>query len=67
MVPDVVYICNIMVTIFQYPGCDVYRIDAESDKCEVYVREQGIIRYEPENGIVQVMYNFEKSCSPVFV
>ena len=25
MVPDVVYICNIMVTIFQHPGCDVYR------------------------------------------
>ena len=22
MVPDVVYICNIMVTIFQYPGSD---------------------------------------------
>lgn len=26
MVPDVVYICNIMVTIFQYPGCDVYKL-----------------------------------------
>ena len=24
MVPDVVYICNIMVTIFQYPGRHVY-------------------------------------------
>ena len=23
---DVVYICNIMVTIFQYPGCDVYSV-----------------------------------------
>lgn len=27
MTPDVVYICNIMVTIFQYPGCDVYKVE----------------------------------------
>lgn len=34
MVPDVVYICNIMVTIFQYPGCDVYTMTGESGKSE---------------------------------
>ena len=31
MVPDVVYICNIMVTIFQYPGCKKVKTEYRGD------------------------------------